>query len=137
MDWQQLFQLFGYPLVALGIASIIYWYWSELHLRGDLRFYVDVQFYPLMAIPLIAALFPSRYSKGGQVFTIILIYALAKAFELLDKPVYQLLGGVISGHTIKHLVAALATYWALRMLMLRRVASPESSPLTAPPTIPS
>lgn len=116
-----------WPLVAMGIASVGYWYWSELHLQGDLRFYVDVQFYPLMAIPLLVALFPSRYTKGEQVYTIILIYALAKAFELLDKPVYQLLGGVISGHTIKHLVAALATYWAMRMLLLRRPLEPENS----------
>jgi hypothetical protein len=129
-----------WPLVAVGIASVGYWYWSELHLRGDLRFYVDVQFYPLLAIPLIAVLFPSRYTKGEQVFTIILIYAIAKAFELLDEPVYHLLDGIISGHTIKHLVAALATYWALRMLMVRRpseatAASAESAGSYLDPTI--
>ncbi len=112
------------PMVAIGIASVLYWYWSELHLHGDLRFYVDVQFYPLMAIPLIMALFPSRYSHSEQIYYIILLYGLAKLFEVLDRPVFELLGGSVSGHTIKHLVASLATYFALRMLILRRPAEP-------------
>lgn len=114
------------PLVIIGVASVAYWYVSELHNRGDLRFYVDVQFYPLIAIPLIAYLFKSRYTKGGEIYNVILIYAAAKAFEMLDVPVFQFTNGFISGHTIKHLVASFATYWVLVMLMRRRVVQPQS-----------
>jgi hypothetical protein len=32
---------------------------------------------------------------------------VAKVFELLDKPLYSL-GGIVSGHTLKHLSAGLA-----------------------------
>ncbi|MCB8960308.1 MAG: VTT domain-containing protein [Ardenticatenales bacterium] len=115
-----------WPMIFVGVASVIYWYWSELHLRGDLRFYVDVQFYPLLAIPLLIYLFPSRYTRGEQIFTIILIYALAKALELLDKEVFHLLGNVISGHSLKHVVAALATLATMRMLWQRQPLAAEN-----------
>ncbi len=108
------------PLVILGIASVIYWYWGSLKGGGDLRLYVDVQFYPMMAIPLIAFLFPSRYTQGRQIFAIILLYALAKLFEVMDAPVYDALHGLISGHTLKHVVAALATGWVVLMLWRRQ-----------------
>ncbi len=107
------------PLVVLGIGSVVYWYVSELRLHGDLRLYADVQYYPMLVIPLVAVLFRSRYSLASEVYGIILIYAAAKAMELLDRPVYQLLG-VVSGHTLKHLLAALATFWILRMLRRRQ-----------------
>ncbi len=119
------------PLVIIGVGSVAYWYLSELHNHGDLRFYVDVQFYPLIAIPLLAYLFKSRYTKGGEIYNVILIYAVAKAFEMLDVPVYQFTNGFISGHTIKHLVASFATYWVLVMLMRRRVAVDDSVEKTA------
>jgi hypothetical protein len=32
---------------------------------------------------------------------------LAKLFELLDKPIYAL-GGIVSGHTLKHICAGLS-----------------------------
>lgn len=111
------------PLVIIGVSSVAYWYLSELHNRGDLRMYIDVQFYPLIAIPLIAYLFQSRYTKGGEIYNVMLLYAVAKAFELLDVPVFQFTGGFVSGHTIKHLFAALATYWVLYMISRRQVAS--------------
>jgi hypothetical protein len=46
-------------------------------------------------------------------------YALAKLLEWGDAWIYQL-GGVVSGHTLKHLASALASWWVLRMLILRR-----------------
>jgi hypothetical protein len=39
---------------------------------------------------------------------VIVAYAAAKAFELLDADIFALTGQLVSGHTLKHLVAALA-----------------------------
>ena len=47
------------------------------------------------------------------------IYAVAKVTEVLDAQIYAL-GQLVSGHTLKHLLAALAVWWLLRMLQLRR-----------------
>ena len=46
--------------------------------HGDLRPYALVQFYPLVAVPLILYLFGSRYTLGGAVLTTLAVYGLAE-----------------------------------------------------------
>jgi hypothetical protein len=107
------------PLLLLtGIASVLQWYASELRGAGDLRFYAAVQAYSAVVL-LVALLFPSRYSRGSDFAVVVGFYALAKTLELLDKPILDF-GHVVSGHTLKHLSAAAAGYWILRMLQKRR-----------------
>jgi hypothetical protein len=106
------------PLIALGVASAVYWYLGELRGRGDLRFYLFVQFFPALAISMMIALLPPRYTRTNDLLLAFIFYMLAKLFELLDKQIYSL-GGIVSGHTLKHLTAALSCYWILRMLKLR------------------
>lgn len=106
------------PLLAAGAASIIYWHFSELAGHGDLRFYGLVQFYPVLAIPLMMFLFPPRYTRGGDLVVVLAWFVVAKACEFLDAEIYAL-GGIISGHTLKHLTAAMALWWVLRMLRKR------------------
>jgi len=110
------------PLVALGIASVSYWNMTESTGHGDLRPYVLVQFGSLVAILLFIALFPPRYTRGADFLVSLAIYALAKVFEAADRPVFAL-GGIVSGHTLKHITAAISAYWILRMLKLRRPIS--------------
>jgi hypothetical protein len=109
------------PLLAIGIASVLLWYAGERRGQGDLRLYALVQFYPMLAIPLIALLFPSRYTRSGDLVTVVALYAVAKLFELLDARIFSL-GGVVSGHTLKHVAAALSGYWVWRMLVKRQPA---------------
>src|SRR5207248_2745019 len=51
-------------------------------------------------------------------------YALAKIFETADRFIFTHTH-IVSGHTVKHLAAASAGYWVLRMLRLREPISPE------------
>jgi len=108
------------PLVAIGVSSVVYWEFTQMRGHGDLRPYALVQFGGLLVTALLILLFPARYSRTADLGIALGLYALAKAFEAIDKPVYRITGRVVSGHTIKHLVAALATYWVLRMLRLRK-----------------
>jgi hypothetical protein len=48
----------------------------------------------------------------------------AKLAEHFDNLLYAL-GGILSGHSLKHFLAALGAYWLLRMLRLR-VKIPDS-----------
>jgi hypothetical protein len=106
-------------LVAAGLASVLYWYWTEQRGRGDLRPYYLVQYGTTLALATLL-LFPARYTGSGHLFGALLLYVAAKFFEApLDAPIFAL-GGWVSGHTLKHLAAGAATYEVLRWLKVRR-----------------
>ena len=113
-------------LVAAGVGSVLHWYWSEQLGAENLNFYIVVQFCSLLIILLLVTFFPPRYSRGTDIYMMIAWYGLAKLAELADQEIYAL-GQVISGHTAKHLLAALAVYWILRMLQKRSPLSPNIS----------
>ena len=108
------------PLMALGLVSVLYWTLTESRGAGDLRPYYLVQGYPLVAIPLMLVLFPARYTRGYDLLIGVGWYAAAKVCEVYDREIYRLLGEVVSGHTIKHLLSAAGAFWVYRMLRLRR-----------------
>ena len=104
-------------LVVVGIASVYYWEWSESVGRGDLRFYYLVQFYPIVALPVICWLFPrGRYTSGRYLAWMIAWYALAKGLETFDPQVFAFLGDTASGHSLKHLASAVTVFVVIRML---------------------
>jgi len=107
------------PLLVIGAASPIEWYLSELLGRGDLRFYAGVQLSAVIMVWLFLFLFSARYSRSSDLAVVAAFYVLAKLLETLDKRIFAL-GHLVSGHTLKHLVASLSGYWIFRMLKLRR-----------------
>jgi hypothetical protein len=106
------------PLIVLGAGSVVYWEVTLSRGHGDLRPYAIAQFGSLLVLALLFALFPARYTRSLDFLTALALYGVAKLFEATDKLVFAA-GHIVSGHTIKHLFAALATYWVLRMLRLR------------------
>jgi hypothetical protein len=103
------------PFVILGILSVTTW-----QLSGDLRFYAVVQFYPAIALPLILWLFPSSYTHGGLLWRLAVLYLVAKFAEGFDRSIFATTGYVISGHTLKHFISAVAVFEGMRMLHIRR-----------------
>jgi hypothetical protein len=112
-------------LQAAGIGSVLLWRASEIHGHGDLRFYAAVQIYSILVL-LLALLLPARYTRGSDFAAVVGFYILAKVLEESDRQVFAL-GHVVSGHTLKHLAAAGASYWILRMLKKRSILDPRSS----------
>lgn len=100
---------------------MIYWNLGEQSGSGDLRPYILVQFYTLLAIILATVMLPSRYTRGGELLVAALCYVLAKVLEVLDSQILSI-GWVVSGHTLKHIVAAAAVYWIFHMLRHRMPA---------------
>lgn len=97
--------------VLLGAGTVFYG-----HAADDLRFYAWVQFMPLVAaIPLIV-LFRSRLDRRYLVAALVL-YAMAKVADSGDIEIWNETSYVISGHTLKHLLAGsgcLALVWCAR-----------------------
>lgn len=108
------------PLVALGIASVLFWHWTEIRGAGDLRFYAVVQFFPMLAIPFMVLFFSSRYTGGNYLLILAGFYGTAKVFEYFDHAIFSA-GHLWSGHTLKHLASAAGTFWVLVMLRRRNI----------------
>jgi hypothetical protein len=107
------------PFLLLGLLSAEVWRRGELTGVGDLRFYLLVQFYPMLAIPLMMVLFPPRYTRTRDMAWLLLWYVVAKALEQWDGAVFLATGGIMSGHALKHVAAALAVA-ALGLMVARR-----------------
>ena len=106
------------PLLAVGAASVGYWYWSEVQGAGDLRLYLLVQFGSLLVVVLLLVFYPARYVGGGYLVAGLAAYAAAKGLELADGRIFAL-GGIVSGHSLKHLVAAGGVACLVGMLRAR------------------
>jgi hypothetical protein len=106
-----------WPLTALGIFSVLYWYRSELRGEGDLRLYALVQYLPVLLTPVILALYKPKLTPACYLWSVVGAYGVAKIAESFDGQLYGAVK-VISGHSIKHLAAALGTY--IFYLALRR-----------------
>jgi hypothetical protein len=103
------------PLLFIGAATVFYWSWTEKHGVGDLRPYALVQFLPFLLIALILWLYPGNRGSTAWLWGSFLMYFLAKVAERFDAPVYRAVG--FSGHSIKHLLSALAVLFALFALL--------------------
>ena len=111
------------PLLLIGGASVVYWIATERGGSGNLVPYAVLQGYTVVVALVIASLHPSRYTRGNDIFWAFAAYLSAKILEILDRPVLAL-GHLVSGHTLKHLAAAISAVVVLRMLMLRRFREP-------------
>lgn len=109
------------PLLLIGIGSVMYWSHTEALGRGDLRPYAIVQFLPMLLIPLTISLYASRSDLGRYVWWMIGFYLLAKLAEFFDAQLYAL-GQVVSGHSLKHVIAAMAPLSILYGLRQRESA---------------
>ena len=105
-------------LLAIGLWTVLQWSVSEELGQGDLRWYALYQGLIILVGSLLLLLFPSR-NGATQAFVIAVAgNVAAKIFELLDKPIFAV-GGIVSGHTLKHLSAGLA--FLPLALLIRRI----------------
>jgi hypothetical protein len=103
-----------WPLVAIGVGSVVWWRVGETLGRGDLRPYALVQFVPMAAIPLLVLL--RRPPRTAIYAAVLAWYVVAKICEVRDERILRLTAGAVSGHSLKHVFAAIATVPVLRLM---------------------
>ena len=104
-----------WPLVVLGAASVWYWSWTERRGAGDLRPYALVQFLPLVLMPLILLIYAGSRRSAFWLWATFAAYFAAKVTEHFDAQIYQAIG--FSGHSIKHLLSAVAVAFAILAIL--------------------
>lgn len=103
------------PFVLLGIGSVVHW-----HFLDDLRFYGWIQFFPLLCLPVMVVVFKSPFTHQRFYVYALGFYALAKLAEVYDEAVFSTTLGHLSGHSLKHLLAAVAPFFILLMFRKRK-----------------
>ena len=106
------------PLLLVGAASVYYWLVTERMGAGNVLPYGVLQGYSVVVLVLLTMLKPSRYTRGNDVYYMFGWYALSKVFETFDAQFFAL-GNFVSGHTLKHLAAAISGFVACYMLSQR------------------
>lgn len=96
-----------FPLIALGIASVLSW-----RATGDLRLYVLVQFGSMAAVVAMLLVSPSTTPQSRALWWTLALYGVAKVLELTDHQMALVLS--TGGHPWKHVVAAGAIYVYVR-----------------------
>ncbi len=112
-----------FPAILVGGSSVFYWQWSD-----DLRVYAMIQFFPLLAIPIVMAVLLPKYTLSHYLFYGLIFYILAKLCETFDFEIYSLIG--IAGHGLKHLLAAGAAFMVILMLRQRKFIIVTGAPST-------
>jgi len=105
------------PAVLAGLISVLYWHWFD-----DLRFYYWIQLIPLLMVPVVMILFRAPHTGRWLLLVAVGLYGLAKISELHDRDVFEMTARLLSGHTVKHLLAALCCLAVLAMLWRRKPA---------------
>jgi len=113
------------PMLVVGAASVLYWRATERAGAGNVVPYGMLQAYVVVILLMLTWLHPSRYTRGGDLYWVFAAYVAAKVLEFFDVEILAI-GNLVSGHTLKHLVAAAAGLVVCRMLLLRVPIAPDA-----------
>ncbi|MCL1961236.1 MAG: hypothetical protein FWG56_05570 [Desulfovibrionaceae bacterium] len=95
--------------IAAPASALIAW-------AGNMTPWAVLQGGGLALLAALALRQPRGGALGFSIGAVIAFYALAKALELADQPVFALTQGWLSGHSAKHVAAALAAWPVVRAL---------------------
>eukprot|EP00164_Ancoracysta_twista_P008742 GFYU01012722.1.p1 GENE.GFYU01012722.1~~GFYU01012722.1.p1 ORF type:complete len:344 (+),score=17.87 GFYU01012722.1:154-1185(+) len=119
------------PLVLQGMGSVLLTVFVD-----DLRWYIVVQALPCILLLPLMRCYPNTYTHSYYYLYAGGAYLFAKIVEFFDQALYDAI--TVSGHTLKHLLAAATPAILLAMLVQRRFvdeeeAAPSFQPLRSGP----
>ena len=102
------------PAVVTGVLSVIYW-----HYTNDLRIYIWLQAVTFLAITSVLFMYEARFTLSRYLLYAFGLFMLSKFTELSDRELYSVNSDLLSGHTLKHILSALAVF-SLYLMLKRR-----------------
>ena len=102
-------------LGSVAVATVLLW-----AVTGNLLPYVMMQLVFVAVALLTTALVRSRWTHARAVYLAAATYGLAVVCERYDRPFAEVLNGIVSGHTLKHLLAATALLLIFMMIARRQ-----------------
>jgi len=120
-------------LALAAVASVGWWRFTDLSGSGDLRPYLLLQALPILLIPLWQWIYRMPGADRLAFGAALALYVIAKFAELNDHEIAALFGG-LTGHTLKHLLAAGAAALIVGRLR-RRVQAPRTTGRPGYPSI--
>lgn len=108
--------------------------WVWVH-TGNLLPWAVVQLGGLLVVLVLACVPPRADGLALHLGVVVVLYALAKLLEAADHPVFEATGGWVSGHSLKHVLAAGAAWpvlTALGALVALRHSDAAVMPLVMP-----
>jgi hypothetical protein len=100
-------------LVGLLAGVISLFVWSH---TSDVLPWMTLQFGGMALVLILAITRPIPNSLGVSLVWVVVFYGAAKVLEGMDTAVFEATGYLVSGHTLKHLVASLAALPIIRVL---------------------
>lgn len=127
-------------LALAALFGVFWWWWTDRRGEGDLRPYLLLQAAPLVLVPLWQWIESAPRADRRAFGWAIVLYVAAKLAEFADHAVMDALA-IVSGHTLKHLLATAAAA-VVTLRLARRVrerdaaqkggAAPAGEPGAAP-----
>jgi len=98
-------------LFVLSAGALVYWRATQSMAQDNVWPYIATVYGSLSFAVVAMISFPSRYTHAHAAWVTFTIYMTAMAFDTwLDAPLYTM-GAILSGHSLKHLLAAVALFW--------------------------
>ena len=108
------------PLLIVGAATVFYWAYTESVGAGDLRPYAMIVVFPILLTPFVLVVYGRNSDLRPAMWIMLLLYAAAKLSEHFDSEIFATLG-FVSGHSLKHLFAAVSAIPLILALRRRRI----------------
>lgn len=112
-------------VMAAGVAAVAWWAYS-----GNLLPWAVVQLGGMLVVLALAMLPRREGALHVHLGAVIAMYGLAKLFEAADRAVFEATAQWVSGHSLKHMLAAGAAWPVLRALHNSRAHGAARSSLT-------
>ena len=101
-------------VVVLLLGPMSVWFWL---VSGNVLPWLVIQFGGMGLMVWMAALKPLPATLAVRWSLVVAVYVIAKLLEMADHQVYELTSHVISGHSLKHVVASCAAWPVLTALL--------------------